>query len=224
MAELHPWSNELGEAPEGVRELLEAARALRPMPAATQVKALAQASELAAAKSAGALALLGGKALVTAVLGGAACASVALVLAHRHPQGDLPERPAAPIASAPARPAPLAPSVAVPPPTVGVDELPRLPSAHPSLPRPGALADETDLIERARASLRTDPARALELSREHARRFPQGQLRSAGQVVAIEALLRLGRRDEARASAEAFFAQAPDGLYAERIRRLLDAP
>ena len=77
-------------------------------------------------------------------------------------------------------------------------------------------------MERARRSVASDPALALKLSREHARRFPAGQLRSASRFVAIKALQRLGRDDEARMRARGLLAAQPRSLYAEQARHLLD--
>jgi hypothetical protein len=83
------------------------------------------------------------------------------------------------------------------------------------------LAEETALLERARQALAADPALALRLSQTHSERFPHGQLLPASRVVAIEALRRLGRDDEARTRARRFVETQPDGLYSERVRELI---
>jgi hypothetical protein len=43
------------------------------------------------------------------------------------------------------------------------------------------------------------------------------------ELLAIDALRRLGRASEARARAEALLPRARGGLYEERLRKLLDA-
>jgi hypothetical protein len=83
------------------------------------------------------------------------------------------------------------------------------------------LRAESDLLERARSVLVSDPASTLVLTREHARRFPSGQLASERIVLEIEALYRAGRVTEARRRAVAVLDSAPDGLYSSRVRRLL---
>jgi hypothetical protein len=86
----------------------------------------------------------------------------------------------------------------------------------------GDLRAESDLLERARSVLASDPAATLVLAREHARRFPNGQLASERVVLEIEALYRAGRVAEARRRAVAVLDSAPDGLYSSRVRRLLN--
>jgi hypothetical protein len=94
-------------------------------------------------------------------------------------------------------------------------------------PLPAASADRDDLLEEsrlleiARRELASDPAAALSRSGEHARRYPKGQLASERALIEIDALRRLGRAAEARGRAEAFLVRQPDGLYADRVRKLL---
>jgi len=93
-----------------------------------------------------------------------------------------------------------------------------LPSAAPLKDR---LAREAALLERARASLGASPASALQAVREHARDFPDGQLRAERMFIEAQALKNLGRHAEARHKAERALAQYPKGLYAERVQRFL---
>jgi hypothetical protein len=87
----------------------------------------------------------------------------------------------------------------------------------------GGLSGEARLLEAARASLSSSPAQALALTEEHARIYPLGQLGAERELIAIDALLRLGRRGEAWAWAKPRLEDAPDGLYAKRLRRLFGA-
>jgi hypothetical protein len=83
------------------------------------------------------------------------------------------------------------------------------------------LAEETRLLEHARAALATDPARALAITRQHAAGFPAGRLSVERSIIEIQALQRLGRRSEARARGRRMLEQSPRGLYADRVRRIL---
>jgi len=89
-----------------------------------------------------------------------------------------------------------------------------------SFPDP-SIADEARLLESARAALGTDPARALRITEEHARKHPMAQLSAERELIAIDALIRLGRRDEALRRAAPRLARAPNSLYAKRLRQLL---
>lgn len=126
------------------------------------------------------------------------------------------EAPRAP-PTAPAEPGPPRPAV----PTPG----PAPPSSDTAVAPPPAqdlLAEEVALLERARAALASSPADALALADTHAARFPAGKLGMEREMVAIDALRRLGRTGEARARAEAMLSRARGSLYEERVRKLLD--
>jgi hypothetical protein len=121
------------------------------------------------------------------------------------------DRAAAPIASA----VPLAPSPAAPP------IVPSLPSATPhasghapSAPGSSSLAAERALLDEARGALGSGSAgKALALLDDHARRYPHGQLGEEREALAIQALVALGRADEARARAARFRATSPNSLF-----------
>jgi hypothetical protein len=110
---------------------------------------------------------------------------------------------------------------------------PALLAAEPEAPPPqsnserqkprGAPApwDEPQLIERARKALGTDPKRALSLTQEYQRRFPSGALAVEREVIALEALARLGQVAEARRRAVAFEARHPSSIHLPRVRSLL---
>jgi hypothetical protein len=81
--------------------------------------------------------------------------------------------------------------------------------------------DEPQLIERARQALSADPKRALALTQEYQRRFPSGSLSVEREVIALEALARLGQVAEARRRALAFQAHHPSSIHLPRVRSLL---
>lgn len=92
-------------------------------------------------------------------------------------------------------------------------------------PRPretvNPLLEEAEGLERARVKLASDPATSLDLLRAHLRRFPAGQLAAERDYLTIDALVRLGRRDEARAQAHAFLLRHPASPYAKELERAL---
>jgi hypothetical protein len=92
----------------------------------------------------------------------------------------------------------------------------RVPAA-PRVARPRA-ESEAALLQRAQAALATDPARALVLTREHRRRFPQGSLSQEREVIAIEALKRVGAERAAGEKASEFEQRYRGSVHKERVR------
>jgi hypothetical protein len=262
MADFVRWCSQAGNAPAGVRELLQAAAAPAPMPAASHARALSYATELATGEAVGALSIIGGKVLAGGLVVGTACGLVALAVGHRAPTAtvigprgggdarsavtrvaerrvvaDNPE-----VSSDTRKESPRMGNAPAPAPTANVGGAPepspvgrgQAKSRRGARPEPRAeiskadhtaqtLAEEAALLDRARRALAADPALALRLSQTHAERFPHGQLLPASQVVAIDALRRLGRGDEARSQARRFLEAQPDSLYSDRVRKLIPA-
>ena len=106
------------------------------------------------------------------------------------------------------RPATAAPVAAAPPVEAPADVASRL-------------REEAALVQRAERLLDADPGAALRLVDERRRRFPTGALDQEAEVVAIDALLRLGRRADAAARARTFEAAHAGSLHARRIKRLM---
>jgi hypothetical protein len=92
-------------------------------------------------------------------------------------------------------------------------------SAASSAPAPGP--SEGALLLRARQELASDPASALALTEEAGRRFPDGALAPEREVLAIEALARLGRLPSARARLAAFRAAYPQSPHLARLASLV---
>lgn len=93
----------------------------------------------------------------------------------------------------------------------------RVAPAAPPVRSAAALADELALIASARDALAShDHARALELTREHARRFAKGALLEERRAIEALAHCRSGRGD---ALGLAFVQQWPDSLFTPRIKR-----
>lgn len=95
------------------------------------------------------------------------------------------------------------------------------PSAGTSARANGAAArpaeSEAELLERARGALASNPSRALALTEQHRTRFPGGVLTQEREVIAIEALKRLGRTDEAARRAADFARRYPGSAYRKKL-------
>ena len=103
------------------------------------------------------------------------------------------------------------------------------PAGEPALKGEG----EASFLRRAKVALGRDPALALRLTDEHPEIYPRGVLLQEREVIAIEALVRLGRANEARSRAASFRARYPSSAYHghldDQIERVLagspnDAP
>jgi hypothetical protein len=88
----------------------------------------------------------------------------------------------------------------------------------------GSLSDELQLLGRARRLVASDPARALELTAEHTQRFPDGLLEQEREALAIDALLRLDRKNLASARAKRFLNSHPGSAHAVRLSEMLEDP
>ena len=88
----------------------------------------------------------------------------------------------------------------------------------------GPSATELELVQRAQAALASDPNRALTLTNEHAVTYPKGELVQEREVIAVEALSRLGRNEEASRRALAFVRRFPQTPYAARLEMAIGRP
>lgn len=219
-----------GGAPQGLRDLLSAAR--NDVGSEQQVARLAQrlgpllappalptppaASGLGAALKLG----LAGVALLAAG-GGAWLLSTPK---SAPPSAPLSSR-AAPVAvSPPGAPAaaaagatPVVPSVEAPPADASSVE-PAAGAKPPAKPTPPVQLSEADLLEQARSALKSDPARALARANEHRSRFPGGVLVQEREVLAIQALRQLGRSAEADRRTLAFEKAFPGSAFQRKLK------
>jgi hypothetical protein len=223
MSERQRWL-ESDDVDDEIRTLLRAAPVPRAMTGAERARSARSLARIAALPAAAGTLFWVKNVALAGVLGamGGLAVSGAVVLADRPepaspaipaalPAPRAPEPPATAVASAPPPPAEPEPAVAPrrPPPSVA------------SSPRTAdSLAEETAKLERARRALGSDPGGALALLDEHAAAFPSGKLGAERELLAIDALVRLGRRDEARVRARAMLARSPGGLYAERLEKM----
>ncbi len=83
---------------------------------------------------------------------------------------------------------------------------------------------ERTLIERARSAWAHDDADAtLNALAEHRRKFPKGTLSEEREALAVQALARLGRNDEAKANAADFERKYPGSLFQDKVRGSAEA-
>ena len=80
---------------------------------------------------------------------------------------------------------------------------------------------ESALLQRAQQALGSSPSTALALAGEHAARYPKGQLGQEREVIAISALVGMGRAGEARSRAAAFLAAHPRSAHRSRIEAMV---
>jgi hypothetical protein len=81
---------------------------------------------------------------------------------------------------------------------------------------------ELELVRRAQDALRNGtPERALAVATEHGRRYPDGMLSQEREVIAVHALLELGRIERARARARRLTQRHPSSPHVARVERLL---
>lgn len=197
-----------------------AGSALVAAPSATGVAAGKTAATAAAQATLGATALkVGGAAVLAATIAGGSY--WALSDAHAPP----PPR----AATSPTRPAALpTPSAVSTAPASSTPETqptapPEAPSSAPVAPRqrpvPAArpAADESALLRQAQAQLKSNPARALALTHEHRRQFPRGALAQEREVIAIDALARLGQGSEAQKRARDFDERYPGSAHRRKV-------
>jgi len=117
--------------------------------------------------------------------------------------------------------APAASSAATEVPTVRPSAAPVKPTSVPTAPADQDLGVEAEMLHRARAAMRNDPARALAILSEHRSRFPRGVLAEERDALRVEALARLGKSREAERENDRFRREHPDSVHADRINTVL---
>jgi hypothetical protein len=142
---------------------------------------------------------------------------------------DLPRsrgepRPGAPPAARSRPPAPPpGPDPEVEPGTTGTPAVPATENEPvPLAAAPVSLPSEGALLLKARQQLVSNPSAALQLTEEAANRFPDGPLAPEREVLAIEALARLGRLPAARARLAALRARYPQSPHLARLESLVN--
>jgi hypothetical protein len=99
-------------------------------------------------------------------------------------------------------------------------------SARPLTENKGdqASSTELDIIQRAQTALTSDPSRALAITNEHARAYASGEFVQEREVIAVEALVKMGEREEASRRALALAHRFPNTPYATRLEKAVGRP
>jgi hypothetical protein len=233
------WLDE-GDAPRGVQALLRAASPPRALDPGVRARSRRRLGAIAAVPAAAGAFFWLQHAALGAVLG--ACVTTSMVAvrailsepapptaALRAPQSSGEAtgarspgpRPPAEVENPPLVPRPEVPSLAFPSPRAERAPSPAGAGRAPVEADEPAVVREARLLERARSFLASRPASALRALEEHAREFANGTLALERELLAVDALMRLGRRSEAEARGRALRGRAPGSLYSERLEQIL---
>jgi hypothetical protein len=111
-------------------------------------------------------------------------------------------------------------------------DAPPVASSQPTAPtttaaastRGSQLSAERILLDEARAALaQGDPARAIARLERHRRTFPQPLLAEERDAMWVQALVKAGQYDEARARASIFRKRSPDSLFSSVVGSAIDS-
>ena len=226
MSDPRRWLGPDSDAPPGARELLTAASRPEKLPAQVDRRTSSRVARLAAVPAGVFTALLTVKivavaATVTVVTAGAAIGVPWIVKARRDARtareraaAIVPPSETPPPMTEPPRPEPVSQPVPSRP-------RPRAPAPAKAQPVDAAFAREVALLEQARTELTRSPRRTLAILRRYDAKFRHGQLELEREVIALDALRRLGRRAEVRRNAASLLARHPASPYRARIEEIL---
>ena len=233
MTDMQRWLDS-EQVQEDVLRRLKAARPLLPLDPITKARSRRRLVVMTAVPVAASLMFWIKSVALGAVLGSAVTVAIVVPKWQQLLGPRLPAHPVATASGSKASPqnvpapalitpeeSPVEPQTA---PSIAGQAAANAPKSAPAAPANSAdpLGREIQLLERARRLISVDPSRALDTLHEHQREFGNGTLVLARQFLEVEALLRLGRRDEARARAAILKQNAPGSLYERRLRQLLD--
>jgi hypothetical protein len=122
--------------------------------------------------------------------------------------------------------APAAPILRLIPPSAGAGSAGKSPASHDlsASPASSQLNAERRVLDLARSALvAEDPNEALRRVGDHLARFPNGFLSEEREAIAIQALVKAARYDEARARARLFHVRSPDSLFASAVDSAIHA-
>ncbi len=164
--------------------------------------------------------------LAAFVVGAAVGAGLYAGLARPAPHVVYVDRPAASATAVPAAPAPTAPTSTPTATTIPAPASTPTPAATPtaSAASESQLSAERRILDQARAALaQGDPQRALDRLARHRRSFPDAMLGEERDAMQVQALVKLGRLDEARVTADALRRRAPGSLFLPMVDAALAA-
>jgi hypothetical protein len=135
---------------------------------------------------------------------------------------EVTSRPENRATETPKAPQSALPNAPQPPPTAESANTPV--ESAPSIASPPVENEsEAAMLRRAQDALGASPSKALEITSQHMARFPSGNLAQEREVLAIQALLALGRAGEARARAAQFATRYPGSAHLRRIEVLFSS-
>jgi hypothetical protein len=153
------------------------------------------------------------------VSGLAAVATAAYVFTRQPPPVPAPAGVPSPALTMSAKIAGPAPALSAPASAV---EPPRAEAPTPSTAlQTASVPSETDLVGEAQTVLVANPARALALCDRHRRLYPRGVLVQEREVLAIEALERLGRHLDASARGTRFLEAFPGSAHRSKVAAIV---
>jgi hypothetical protein len=214
-------------APAGLRSALRAGREDLPSEEALmKVAAGLAAAPLLGAGAAKAAGIVGkgislklaSAVVMAAVAGGGVAVAIRsrIVAVPAEPPAAAPQLRQMPIERAPAPPD-VAPLPAPPP---AVRHAPAAPRPAPP-PAPAPQESEVEVLGQAQGLLASDPRAALHLLERHEQRFADGEFVQEREVIAIDALGRLGRADEAAQRSHRFEQRFPGSAHLQRVQALV---
>jgi RNA polymerase sigma factor (sigma-70 family) len=122
-----------------------------------------------------------------------------------------PERQSAPESASPEEPAPVPRRNAA-----------SSRAARQTLSVEASVKAEAELLHRARSALKKNPEEALSLTEEHETSYPAGVLAEERDFIAINALKRMGREEEACERAARFIAAHPKAAQASALAEMCE--
>jgi hypothetical protein len=224
-----PWLED-ESVPDEVRRLLAVGAVTRPLEGTSLLRSRRRVAALAAVPVAAGAFFWAQQLALGAALGVAvSVGAVAVTGGFKQPsapasaQAPSAPRPSKNVAQATPRLEPSAPALVPPVPEEAAPAraAERRPAAEASARIPESVVAEAQLLEHARRALGSDPTLTLAMLDEHARRFPKGTLVVEREVLAVDALVRAGRRAEAERRAARLRAASPGSLYETRLGEIL---
>jgi hypothetical protein len=95
------------------------------------------------------------------------------------------------------------------------------PSPSGPLAESTVVVSEVELLKQARSALSADPVQAFTLTERCRAQYPNGGFAQEREFIAISALVRMGRTDEARSRVSLFRMHYPSSAYLPRLTRML---
>lgn len=100
-------------------------------------------------------------------------------------------------------------------------KVPQLVDTQGATSADGSQPSELEILRGARLVLQSSPSEALRLTTQHQTSYPSGKLTQERELIAISALVALGRRTAALTRASSFERNFPNSAYRKQVSELL---